>query len=144
MRPQRMNRQYLILAIIPFIVILFIYLMPHLLYRGANPITLQKSDQLVGRISQALAVSGSSSSVPQPTVDYTVSETTYFLNKEWVVVKLMPVGNSSINGLFVLQKSGDEYDVKLGPGSSFSSSMISSLPADIQQKLNNEGYVYGN
>ena len=143
MTPQ-LSRQLIVKLAITILLLVAISFAPSILYGEAKPITLKKADPLIGRISQALTVDGNNASLPQPKIDFNISELTYFQDKKWVVVKLIPVGDSSIDSLFVMEKNGDQYDVRLGPGNSFSTTMITPLPFEIQSKMSREGYVHGN
>ncbi len=134
------RRKIVIISV--FIVPLFaLWVTKLLILGGANQVTLQSADPLVGRISQALT-STDRVGLPIAGRDYTLKNTKYFDNNGWVVVSVKGKNNTITDGLFVLKQTNGVYSVVLGPGTSFPSSATVAMPTDVQQYLKDGGYLY--
>lgn len=105
---------------------------------GGHPIVkLDSAQALTGSISQAL--SGDRPDIAQ---GFQLKDTSYFDNKSWVVVSVVPDDNSLNTSLVILQNKSGIYQVAAGPGSSFPESILVSLPADVGQFLQSQGVIY--
>ncbi len=112
-----------------------------ILFGETKPYQLQKSDPLVGRISQALTPNNGGNP-PTPGRDFTLLSTTYFENGTWVVTNIKTLDDSSGGGMVVLKETDGIFDIVLGPGTAFDSYSVDQLPSSVSLYIKNNGVVY--
>ncbi len=111
-----------------------------LLLGGSRPVSLSSAPALSGLVAQSLTSSGDSQP-PLAGKDFELKNERHFGN-DWVVLEIAPLQNKSNAGLVVLQKISGTYEVVLGPGTSFDSSYLLSVPSDVAAYLSAKGVTY--
>lgn len=115
----------------------------YILLGGAGAVRLGSAAPLTGSVSQALNLGGGKISLPQAGEDYNLKTIQYFDNNSWVVASVVPLKSQFDPGTIVMQKQNDVFRVVAGPGSSFPSGYLKSLPADVGQYLTKIGVIGG-
>jgi hypothetical protein len=110
---------------------------------GSEPvIKLEPAPPLAGVVSQSLGSNVSTStSLPVANKDYRLN-VTYFDNKKWAIGVVSPINNGFNAGLEVLKQQDGQYQVVLGPGSTFPDSQVKQLPSDVAAYLRARAAVY--
>ncbi|MEO8785262.1 MAG: hypothetical protein ABI221_03070 [Candidatus Saccharimonadales bacterium] len=115
----------------------------YVLFGSARYIGLTKAQPLIGAASQALGVGSQSSSMPSGSKDYNLGDTKYFSNGDWAVASIIPTKNSKLTqAVVIMQKREGVFQVVLGPGTAFDSSVTLNLPTDLGNYITQRGYVY--
>lgn len=139
-----MQRTALALSVVAMILLLAIGNATSFIYGNARPAKLSLAPALTGQISQALAASTSTGKFTMPAYnhDYTLVDTKYFDDNDWVVTTINPIGNSMDRSVVVLEKQAGVYSVVLGPGSAFPRTTSLSMPGNLADYLNQKGMFY--
>jgi hypothetical protein len=109
---------------------------------GAQVVRLQSAPPLTGVVSQALVSSRSDHKLPIGGKDYNLRDVKYFSGGSWVVATIVPTNDTADSSLIALHKVDGDYEAALGPGTSFSNSVLQDLPNDVGQYLNQKGVLY--
>lgn len=104
-----------------------------------NVFTLQPAPLYTGRIAQALG-QNEDGLLPIFGTDFTTVDTRQF-GSDWIIMRVSS-GDMNDTALVVLKKTGEDFDVVMGPGTAFSRSNTVSMPIDLAQYLDREGYLY--
>jgi hypothetical protein len=129
-------------ALFPLITFLVLFGVKSLVL-GPALIKLPSSPPLTGVISQGLGISGDNTSLPVEGKDYTLKNTLYFDNRQWVVTTVIPAKNNGDVATVVLEKINGVYQIVVGPGTDFSPSYIPPLPQDVTLYLTSKGVLNG-
>jgi hypothetical protein len=132
-----------LLLLLTFMVMLLVltFVLKAAILRGPV-VRLQKSQPLAGVVSQGLASSGPTNSLPEFGKDYTLQSIRYYDNKAWVTATVVPLSTKTDNALVVIHMINGSYQVVLGPGTAFPNNYLQGLPADVSQYLLNQGVIY--
>lgn len=112
-----------------------------ILLHGAKKVTLPDATPLTGPVSQSFT-SGGLSKLPVYGTDYTLTNTKYFENNNWVVTEIKPKSTAVGDSWIILQKKDGVYTTALGPGTAFSSTYTNNLPSDVGLYLISIGATY--
>lgn len=118
-------------------------LVPSIVLSGAHAITLRDAPQLTGQVAQALANSQKAGSVPETGKAFTLSSVDYFENNTWAVASIKGDQRNVTDGIAVLQLREGIFQVVVGPGTAFPSSVTRKLPPSVTGYLNQRGVIYG-
>ncbi len=78
-----------------------------------------------------------------PKRNYTISDETYFENREWVAAIAVDTSSDHTEpATIVMQFQNNEYATVLGPGTSFPKSLVNSLPKSVQDYLTSRELVF--
>ena len=139
-----MKRSVTILSIIALILLIAVASIKSTIYGGTKSVTLSSAPALTGQISQALASSNNGQlTMPLYGTDYTLQNTKYFNNNDWVVTTIKPITNTMNQSVVVLEKKAGVYSVVLGPGTAFPETTALSMPGSLGQYLKQQGMFYG-
>jgi hypothetical protein len=138
-----MKKSLVILVVIVLVLLIAIASVKSIIYGGTKSVSLSSAPALTGQISQALASSSDGKlAMPIYGTDYTLQNTKYFDNNNWVVTTIKPLSNDMNRSVVVLEKQAGVYAVVLGPGSSFPQTTSLSMPSGLSQYLSKQGMFY--
>jgi hypothetical protein len=133
----------IILSIVTLILLVAVSNAKSIIYGGTQLKTLSSAPALSGQISQALAsTSDGELTMPIYGTDYTLQDTKYFDNSNWVVTTIKPLSNDMNRSVVVLEKQSGVYAVVLGPGSAFPETTSLSMPSSLGHYLKQQGMFY--
>lgn len=137
-----MNRSIVSMGIVFVLLLLVLINIKPVLFGGAKVVTLKSAPPLTSQISQAFTSSANTGPLPVSGKDYTLTDTKYFDNRQWVVTSIKPLNQTITEGMAILQLQHGIYTVVLGPGTAFASTDVQTMPADLVQYLNQVGIIY--
>lgn len=114
-----------------------------MMLQGIDTVRLAKAPPLTNAVSESLDTNDLADVPPIAGVDYTLKDTHYFYDKEWVVTQVSPLQDNADTVYVVLQKIDGIYQVVVGPATIFSVSYNYSLPANVVNFLNLRGLING-
>jgi hypothetical protein len=131
-----------ILATVLFLVVLIAIsvVSKNIILNGVPQTKLQVAPPLAGTLSQSLITYKSKDVLPVIGKDFTIQSTQYFNNQQWAVVLVSSVPDNN-NAILVLEKLNGNYQVVLGPGTSFSTTDIQTMPSNVISYLTSKGLV---
>ena len=140
-----MSYKTLLKRLVLFAVILAIAMATRMIILGGKPeVNLSTAPAMAAAVSRGLGQTGSGSPyLQQEGKDYKLRSVSYFYNKEWVVVKVLPVKNNGDVAFLVLKKINGIYQSVLGPASTFNASYFYVMPLDVQKYLVAQGAYSG-
>jgi len=101
---------------------------------GYPTIKLSSASALAGPVSIGIG-QGSSDTLPVEGKDYRIKSAEFFDDKEWAVVRILPLKNKADPAILVLKKIDGVYQAVLGPSGQFSSGYFYVMPFDVSQYL---------
>jgi hypothetical protein len=131
-------RSVLFLAVL----VITTFVIRQVLTGGLVTIRLQPAPPLAGVVAQNLRAPGTNSSLLVPGKDFRLENIRYFDNRSWAVASVVPISIKTDTATVVLHQIDSEYQVVLGPGTSFSTDYLQSMPLDVGQYLINQKVLY--
>lgn len=116
-------------------------MLARLIITGGYPtVKLSPASVLDGPISVGIGQT-SAGALPAAGKDYQIKNVRYFNDKEWVVVKILPLKTKADPAVLVLKKVDGVYQTVLGPAGQFSSSYLYVMPRDVGYYLSQQGLL---
>lgn len=131
--------KYMFRNTVLFALIIFTALFAHFLILGGAATPAVANDPLSAGLSQALQDSAGNKYTPVYGKDFTVSGTTYFDQKAYVVVKVSPIGSSADPLVVVLGLKDGAYKPVGMPQNSVSALSTNGLPQDLVKYIKSGG-----
>lgn len=137
-----MTRRQILLRLFALVATIVVSLVfKSVILNGHRLVRLGSAPPLTGSLATSLITSGGKTVLPTEGKDYKITKSRYFYNNGWAVVSVAQASGENETTM-VLHKIDGVYQVVIGPGTTFSKSYMLSLPADVGNYLNDQGYLY--